>query len=357
MSAARGPLCRAPPSLRPAAGSRRACAAKVAAHDGRRRRRAGPAARCRSGRERARTSCRVRRDRRRARRATPRRRHRSRWHARDRARGADPAHARPDVAFARAVALRRHAARRRAPRSCRRARLARTSRRWVVHIASLAACVVVTRSRGASDASPARMRLACCLVLTACSQSREPPPASDCFATERADAHEHVKHKLDLARAVEMLLVRGDLAEARPLARMIAESPEAPDERWRRAGMRLRNEAAGIAYANDLDEALRAASRLARACAECHEEAGGVLSVVPRMRSNAQPRDRHVWATDRLWEGMIGNADDPWLAALDSLARGASPLATHEAFARDLQELAIETRAQWTTEQLGQRAA
>jgi hypothetical protein len=29
---------------------------------------------------------------------------------------------------------------------------------------------------------------------------------------------------------------------------------------------------------------------------------------------------RHLWATDRLWEGVVGSSDDAWRAGLDVLA-------------------------------------
>ena len=57
---------------------------------------------------------------------------------------------------------------------------------------------------------------------------------------------------------------------------------------------------------------------------------------------------RHVWAIDRLSEGMIGAVNDSWLAGLDVLAQTPAPFSVLDsdraALARRLQDLADETR-------------
>ena len=61
---------------------------------------------------------------------------------------------------------------------------------------------------------------------------------------------------------------------------------------------------------------------------------------------------RHRWAADRLWEGIVGGADEPWRAGLEVLA--AKPLdwgpssSDRSVHARALQGLALEARRQRT---------
>jgi hypothetical protein len=70
---------------------------------------------------------------------------------------------------------------------------------------------------------------------------------------------------------------------------------------------------------------------------------------------------RHQWAADRLWEGMVGAADESWQAGLDVLARAPlpspSPSADQVVLATRLQRLAEHARATLPTEGLDQRAA
>ena len=205
------------------------------------------------------------------------------------------------------------------------------------------------------------MRFAACIVsLGACVQAHEKKPPPPEAATEaelpRAQAHQHVQHKLDLARATEMLLIRGELDAARPLARAIADEPSDPDDPWKRAVIRVRNEAAGIAYANTLDESLTAMGRLTKACAECHATSASPIAFsLPPQRADATAIDRHRWAADRLWEASISGRDDAWLAALDIFATGVITV-TGDAQLETLQRIAVSTRAQWRDETIERRA-
>lgn len=58
---------------------------------------------------------------------------------------------------------------------------------------------------------------------------------------------------------------------------------------------------------------------------------------------------RHLWATERLWEGIVGGSEESWQQGLDMLA--ASPLEAPQitgervGIARRLQKLADQARA------------
>jgi cytochrome c553 len=165
----------------------------------------------------------------------------------------------------------------------------------------------------------------------------------------------HMHENFDLVRAVEKLLVRGKLAEAQNLASAIARAPDEPGlAPFAPQAIEVRARASAVASATSVDEALRAEAKLAAACASCHVEAG----VMPEFRSAAQaPPDkpsvearmvRHLWATDRLWEGLVGDADDSWRAGLDVLATTPLPWKTLDKdrvpLGKQLQRLADDAR-------------
>ena len=165
----------------------------------------------------------------------------------------------------------------------------------------------------------------------------------------------HMHENFDLVRAVEKLLVRGRLEEAQNLAASIARAPDEPGlAPFAPQAIEVRARATAVATARSTDEALRAEARLAGACATCHAEAG----VTPEFRSPARPPDdkptidarmaRHLWATDRLWEGLVGDEDDSWRAGLDVLAATPLPWKTLDKdrapLGKQLQRLADDAR-------------
>jgi hypothetical protein len=165
----------------------------------------------------------------------------------------------------------------------------------------------------------------------------------------------HMHDSFDLLRAIEKLLVRGRVDEARGLAKGIATAPDEPGlGPFSEQAALVRERAAAIGEAATTTEACHAVAELANACAGCHVAAG----VVPEFRSPGRvPPDqptvearmaRHLWATDRLWEGIVGGADDSWRDGLDVLA--AAPLRDgigpeRARFGRQLQQLADRARS------------
>lgn len=165
----------------------------------------------------------------------------------------------------------------------------------------------------------------------------------------------HMYRSFDLSRAIERVLVRGGLDDARALAASLASGPEPPAlEAWARQAALVRERAEALAAAPGVDEACRRAARLAEACAACHMTAGAapafdVYPNVPLDQPTVEARmARHRWAVDRLWEGMVGNADRPWQAGLDVLAVTPLPFSAmagdRVALASRLQQLADQAR-------------
>lgn len=192
------------------------------------------------------------------------------------------------------------------------------------------------------------------LVLAACSVALADEPPARRFEHDMI-VRFHMHENFDLVRSVEKLLVRGKLDEAQNLASAIFRAPDEPGlAPFAPEAIEVRGRASAVATASSIEEALRAEAKLATACASCHAATGAS----PEFRSAAQPPPdkatidarmaRHVWATDRLWEGIIGDADDSWRAGLDVLAATPLPWKTFDKdrglLGRRLQRLAEDGR-------------
>jgi mono/diheme cytochrome c family protein len=139
-------------------------------------------------------------------------------------------------------------------------------------------------------------------------------------------AEERMFDHFGRAGHIQTALIVGDLNGARWPARWLAESADFPEggDVW---VDELRRSARAVAEASSVDQAADAAGRMAAACADCHATLGG-----PRFGSGpgveeggtvASHMVRHLWAMDRMWEGLIGGSDEAW-------DRGARVLADQE---------------------------
>ena len=156
------------------------------------------------------------------------------------------------------------------------------------------------------------------------------PPVPERFERDTVQRL-HMHENFNLLRAIERLLIRGKLDEAKRFAAAISEVPNAPAHGpWAAQVVEVRDRAAAVARATSVEQACRLEAKLAAACAGCHLETG----IDPVFQSfPAAPADlptiearmtRHRWAANRLWEGIVGGAAEPWIAGLDVLA--ATPL-------------------------------
>ena len=79
----------------------------------------------------------------------------------------------------------------------------------------------------------------------------------------------------DTARAIERLLLRGNLDDARYFASGLAAEPDVPGlAPWAKQIAVVRARAAELATAPAIEEACRRVARLVDACAACHADAG-----------------------------------------------------------------------------------
>lgn len=202
---------------------------------------------------------------------------------------------------------------------------------------------------------------------SATAQEETPTPERPRRADPALMTRFHMVRQLDLSRAIERLVVRGKLAEARALAETMAEAPDPPGiGPWASEAAEVRDRARAIAAAKTLEEASRRSAELGAACASCHEKTGALVELemtppVPQADTTVADRmARHLWAADRLWEGMIAYADVPWRSGLDVLAESPLPFSALEGgrqkYALRLQQLADRGRQRVTTDTLVERA-
>lgn len=209
------------------------------------------------------------------------------------------------------------------------------------------------------------------LALAAGASSADPRPALVPEPSKQFEhdvmARFHMHENYELYGAIERLLVRGRLDETRDLARGMGLAPDEPAlTAWSKESALVRDRATALAAASSVDEACRRAAKLADACAGCHAE----TSAMPELRSAPPlPPDRptvdarmtrHVWAVERLREGVIGGLDETWEAGLDVLAQ---PPATWTALdadraglAKQLRGLAEQARKRGGTDERAERA-
>lgn len=180
--------------------------------------------------------------------------------------------------------------------------------------------------------------------------------ACSVFSQSRRPLQEHMAFHFSEIGRVQAALVRGDLEAAREPARAIWLQTDHPDlPRGVDSPVHdLRRSAHRTASATTLEEAARATGEMGAACARCHHAAGTGPALAqefpPLGTSEVDRMARHRWAADRMWEGIIGDDDQVWLAGAQALTD--SPLvpascpdcAAVQDLARDVHDLGMEAR-------------
>jgi cytochrome c553 len=216
--------------------------------------------------------------------------------------------------------------------------------RWALMVVAVAAC-----STGLADPPKQKPRPPVAVPLPPAPLPPTPrPPTFDHDNVVRF----HMSQNFDLLRAIERLLIRGKLDEARVFAEAIATAPDEPAHGpWATQTLLVRDRAAALARATTVDDALRKETALATACGSCHRELAvtGIFKDPPPAPPDRATLDarmaRHRWAADRLWEGVVGNSDEAWQAGLDVIAVAPLDLGEERApLARTLQQLASKAR-------------
>ena len=139
----------------------------------------------------------------------------------------------------------------------------------------------------------------------------------------------HMFAHFDRAGEVHEALVKGDLNRAKGAAEWIvthqdprgsrASPPEYQSAMERFAGQ--------VSVSQDLAAAAKAAAHMGQACGDCHR----VNDVEPRFLVGTAPPGgsgpeaemaRHIWASERMWEGLVGPGDHAWRSGAEALRSG-----------------------------------
>jgi hypothetical protein len=167
------------------------------------------------------------------------------------------------------------------------------------------------------------------VVLGGCQPSMADPPKRE---RDPDTMRMHMQGNFDLSRAIERLLIRGKLDDAKRFASAIAMVPDPPAHGpWASRVVAVRDHAGALSRATSVDQGIREVARLGAACGDCHTDVSGSLSfenppAVPPDKPTIEARMlRHRWAADRMWEGIVGNSDKAWRAGLEILSTSPLP--------------------------------
>ncbi len=161
------------------------------------------------------------------------------------------------------------------------------------------------------------------LSLADCSEQAEPRKLDRARAAIVTQKPQH----FDQALAIRDALIEGALEAVRQPARSLAREavPAGLPEGAAPYVAELRAAAQAVVEARDRGTAARAISGLALACGNCHQglSAGIELSVSappPPEPAPAPHMRRHLWAADRMWEGLVVPSHDAWARGVEVLA-------------------------------------
>lgn len=172
--------------------------------------------------------------------------------------------------------------------------------------------------------------------------SSTPTDKTGTFAAQVEAAHVRMHVRFDAARRVEDAIAHSDLERARTAARIIdaLDEPEIMPQ-WTPFVADVRDAARQVVQAGDVVAASNTVALLGARCAACHVaiKAHVTFPNAPRPESKlASGMLGHQWAAVQMWEGLIGPADDRWLAGaqalttvpLNMVARAATPSSPDE---------------------------
>jgi cytochrome c553 len=166
-------------------------------------------------------------------------------------------------------------------------------------------------------------RLAFVLALTSVSIFVVPSGAKAALDETFTEIAEHMHEHLDQVGAIKAAVIAGRLEDVREPANWLATH----EEPARLPSVEeMRRYAARAAAAENLVAAAAAVSEIARTCGDCHLASGVAVLMgysAPPSRdeqSLTTQMQRHLWAADRMWAGLIGPSDAAWKQGASILA-------------------------------------
>jgi len=155
--------------------------------------------------------------------------------------------------------------------------------------------------------------------------SSVPTNKTTTFAAQVEAAQVRMHVRFDAARKVEDAIAHSDLDRARGAARLI-DSLDEPEimPQWTPFVVDVRNAARQVIQAGDVVAAANNTAILGARCAACHVAIKARITFPNEPRPSSDPKLAsemvgHQWAAVQMWEGLIGPADDRWLAGANAL--------------------------------------
>ena len=200
------------------------------------------------------------------------------------------------------------------------------------------------------------------LALGACGERTTPEDEVDAAAAEypREVLQAHMKDHFYKATEMQVAVINGDLEALREPAEWMAEhanSAAMPDA-WSPHAEAMHAAARDAAAAADLESAAQATALMGAECGNCHTAlnagVGFAVDSAPPEGEGAGPHmARHVWASGRMWEGLISSSAVVWDGGAEVLSE--APLAPAELSA-DLDVLAEVSEMEGSVHVMGAEA-
>jgi cytochrome c553 len=151
-------------------------------------------------------------------------------------------------------------------------------------------------------------------------------PAQEVRGENETEVATHMHEHLDRITTIKSLIIMGNLDGVREPAIWLADHeavPGLPTNFEPYVGL-MRQYAREVNNATDLKSAAISVSSMARTCSNCHLVNGveiefGYDQVPAEWSDTVSHMQRHQWAADRLWEGLIGPSDTAWARGTDML--------------------------------------
>ena len=154
-----------------------------------------------------------------------------------------------------------------------------------------------------------------------------PSAAQVIMVENRSAVADHMHEHLTRISTIKSAIIAGELENAYEAATWLADHETAADLRaeFEPYIILMRSHARHVIEAEDLASAAESVSEMAKTCGNCHLVNGVNLQFGYDRRPREDLEDvvthmqRHLWATDRLWEGLIGPSDTAWNRGTDML--------------------------------------
>ena len=144
---------------------------------------------------------------------------------------------------------------------------------------------------------------------------------------QQTDTALHMQEHLEQITRIKTAIIQGDMDRTRRPATWLAQHEPTPDASMLYVPfvLSMQNHAGEILDAENVTEAAKDVSRIATDCANCHVASQvnidfGQGDTPPAWGDMQSHMQRHQWAIDRLWEGLIGPSDVSWSRGIRMLA-------------------------------------